>query len=435
MRNATLSDLNRYFDDCIVLGKRDPIINNNESRMLTVLLWGINGNSVCIRGESGSAKTKILNASTALLFGDGGLMGHNHEVLLLNSSSAKGQLTDDSAQRISRATHCLIPELQNIMTSQNLEAMIKLWMEDRPYIYTRNELGRKQVRLILDPLPILTNLADGNEQMPDLPTEMHRRTISLPTISTMELNERVHKMKARARMLPDGELNVLTRRELGALRKQCQLAMKNKSRVINPGAEYIRRVIPTRYTMSNTFIDYFLDVVEAITKFYAPERLTSGKYIFATPEDNYVGFQIAGNTFRDMAIGIASLGRDIIEFIPKVEAWGDLATDVESDAATMDDIIDHLNNLGMIRHKKTVNSILERLVNTNFVRKIDRKDKYYRTQEMDFDVTVDPGDLADACKESISLNFPGEVEQEYNKLDLNHYTCYETGEVKKLETK
>ena len=100
----------------------------------------------------------------------------------------------------------------------------------------------------------------------------------------------------------------------------------------------------------------------------------------------------------------------------------------------MDDIIDHLNNLGMIRHKKTVNSILERLVNTNFVRKIDRKDKYYRTQEMDFDVTVDPGDLKDACKESISLNFPGEVEQEYNKLDLSHYTCYETGEVKKLET-
>ena len=35
--------------------------------------------------------------------------------------------------------------------------------------------------------------------------------------------------------------------------------------------------------------------------------VSSGKYIFATPEDNYLGFKIAGNTFRDMAIGIASL--------------------------------------------------------------------------------------------------------------------------------
>ena len=433
MRNATLSDLNRYFDDCVVLGKRDPIINNNETRMLTVLLWGINGNSICIRGESGSAKTKILNAASTLLFGDAGLSGHNHELLLLNSSSAKGQLTDDSAQRISNAKRCVIPELQNIMTSQNLETMIKLWMESRPYVYTKNELGRKQVRIILDPLPILTNLADGNEQMPDLPTEMHRRTISLPTISTAELNERVHKMKARARMLPDGELNVLTRRELGALRKQCQLAMQNNLRVINPGAEYIRRVIPTRYTMSNTFVDYFLDVVESITKFYTPERLTHQNYIFATPEDNYIGFQIAGDTFRDMAIGIASLGREIIDFIPKVEAWGDLATDVEADAATLDDIIDHLNDLGMIRHKKTVKSILDRLVNTNFVRKIERKDKYYRTQEMDFQVQIDPDDLVDACKESMSLNFP-DLSEKYNDIDLIHYTCYKTGEVKKLET-
>ena len=434
MRNANLSDLNRYFDDCIVLGKRDPVIHNVETRMLTVLLWGINGNSICIRGESGSAKTKILNAATALLFGDAGLGGHNHELLLLNSSSAKGQLTDDSAQRIANAKRCIIPELQNIMTSQNLEAMIKLWMEQRPYVYTKNELGRKQVRIILDPLPILTNLADGNEQMPDLPTEMHRRTISLPTVATAELNEQVHMMKARARMLPDGELTSLTRRELGALRKQCQIAMQNKSRIINPGAEYIRRVIPTRYTMSNTFIDYFLDVVEAITKFYTPERITHGKYIFATPEDNYLGFKIAGNTFRDMAIGIASLGREIIDFVPKVEAWGDLATDVEADAASLDDIIDHLNELGMIRHKKTVKSIIERLVNTNFIRQIERKEKYYRTQEMDFQVQVDPDDLVDACKENIAINFP-DVSEEYNALDLKEYTCYETGEVKKLETR
>jgi|TARA_R100000049_G_C1949942_1_gene97033 predicted transcriptional regulator len=434
MKTTTLYDLNRYFDNCVVLGKRDPIIDNHESRMLTVLLWGINGNSVCLRGESGSAKTKILNASTALMFGSNGLSGQNHEVLLMNSSSAKGQLTDDSAMRIAHAQRCVIPELQNIMTSQNLEAMIKLWMEDRPYIYARNELGRRQKRIILDPLPILTNLADGNEDMPDLPNEMQRRTISLPTISTKDLNERVHIMKARARMLPDKDLIGLSKLEMTTLHRQCHNAMFDKRRVVNPGAPIIRKAIPTRYTMSNTFIDYFLDVIEAIAKFHANERLSDGsKYIFASPEDNYQALKIAGSTFRDMSIGIASLGREIIDFVPKVEAWGDLATDVESDAATLDDIIDYLTELGMIRNKTTVKSILERLVNTNFIRKIDRKDKYYRTQDMEFEYTVDLKELADGCKENMSLYYP-EFSADYNEFP-DEYTCYMTGKVKKFETK
>ena len=97
-RKTTLADLDRYFEGCHVLGKRDPILENHETRMLTTLLWGIMGKSVCIRGESGSAKTKILNAVTALIYGDTGLTGTNPDVLWLNSSSAKGPLTPDNAE-------------------------------------------------------------------------------------------------------------------------------------------------------------------------------------------------------------------------------------------------------------------------------------------------------------------------------------------------
>ena len=96
MKKVSLYDLNRFFDDCVVLGKRDPIIDNHETRMLTVLLWGINGNSVCVRGESGSAKTKILNAATTLMFGSSGLSGQNHEVLLMNSSHESARSSDKS---------------------------------------------------------------------------------------------------------------------------------------------------------------------------------------------------------------------------------------------------------------------------------------------------------------------------------------------------
>ena len=170
-------------------------------------------------------------------------------------------------------------------------------MDGRPHIYTRSEMGRQQIRLILDPKPILTNLADGNEQLPELPVEMKRRVISLPTFSNRELNEEVHHLKAINRMLPDEKLIKLTRTEVSGLRNACRKAMQIKQRVINPGADIIRKAIPTNYTMSNTFIEYFFDVVEAVTKFNHTERIMNNKYLYATPEDNFVSFLIASSVF------------------------------------------------------------------------------------------------------------------------------------------
>ena len=102
-RKSSLNDLHRYFESCFVLGKRDPILENHETRILALLLWAIAGKSICIRGESGSAKTKILNAVTALIYGDEGLAGRNPNVLWMNSSSAKGHLTEDSSRIIAQA--------------------------------------------------------------------------------------------------------------------------------------------------------------------------------------------------------------------------------------------------------------------------------------------------------------------------------------------
>ena len=422
----TLHDLHRYFEGCWVLGKRDPIIQNAETRMLTALLWGISGKSVCIRGESGSAKTKILNAVSSLFFSDTGLQGRSPELLLLNSSSAKGALTPDSAAMISQSKRCAIPELQNILTSQHLEAMIKLWMEDRPYIYTRSEFGRQQIRIILEPKPILTNLADGNEQLPELPVEMKRRVVSLPTFSNRELNEEVHHLKAINRMLPDEKLIKLTRTEVSGLRNTCRKAMSLKQRVINPGADIIRKAIPTNYTMSNTFIEYFFDVVEAVTKFNHLNRVSTDKYIYATPEDNFVSFLIAGDIFRDMSIGIQPIGKEIMEFIPKAEVWGDLISEKETDAVHIDEITDYLTEQGFSRSKKMLEYTMSRLVNTNFVRKLGRANKFYRTRDFDFKQTIDWKLLVNETMK-VMKEHHGEVYGEYQENDLHTYTHPFTG--------
>ena len=71
-------------------------------------------------------------------------------------------------------------------------------------------------------------------------------------------------------------------------------------------------------------------------------------------------------------------------------------------------------------------------MNTNFIRKIDRKDKYYRTQDMDFEYTIDLKEMADGCKENMSLYYP-EFSADYNESP-DEYTCYMTGKVKKFES-
>ena len=143
--------------------------------------------------------------------------------------------------------------------------------------------------------------------------------------------------------------------ELSNLRNRILEAAGIEKRVINPGADIIRSVIPTNYTASNTFIEYFFDVIEAITRFYHQDRISNDKYLIANPEDNYLAFLLAGEIFRDMSIGITPIGKYIIDFVPRAEVWGDLVSEKESDAVHVDERIDYLSDIGIIRTKKLIN--------------------------------------------------------------------------------
>ena len=207
--------------------------------------------------------------------------------------------------------------------------------------------------------------------------------------------------------------------------------MALEKRVINPGADVIRTTIPATYTMSNTFIDYYFDVIEAATKFHHRERVQDLDYIYSTPADNFIAFQLAGSIFRDMSIGINPIGKDIIEFVPKAEVWGDLVTESDSDAVHIDEITDYLSNKGINRTKKMIQFTMARLVDANFVRKIPKADKYYRTQDFDFSRSVDWKGLVDACITNMEINSE-HIAEEYKKDDLHMYTDPFTGEHKNI---
>ena len=424
----TLHDLNQFFEGCHVLGKLDPIIGNSKVRVLSVLLWGLKGLSVVIRGESGSGKTKIGNAVCSLIYGDEGLNAANPDLYLIYEQSDKAGLDKDTEAIIRRAKRCYIPEIQNV---KNIEARIKLWTEDRPEIYNRSIRGQRTETFTLKPLPIITSLAEGNEEMPELSTEMQRRIISLPTQSGAKVNEMVHKQKAEIRRKTNDELIVLPMDRQQRLRLHLLSCIDagERKRVLNPCSTVVREAIPHRYTRSNTFIGYFLDCIEAIALFNQANRVQTDEYIFATPADNVVAVHLAGGIIRDLAIGIPPLGKEVLEFLPMHRhAYGDLeAEDVREATVHIDEVVDYLDTAGLPRPKKIVDILMKKLVGSGFAR-VNKDGRYYRTQELGNDYKLNHSKLIAEAGDYMRDKWPDLFDEYVSHLDFQSYVDHLSGE-------
>ena len=433
--DVNLHHLHRYFAGPWVKGKLTPVLGNEEMRIGATLNWLLCGNGTLIRGESGSDKTGIMNAIVALVYGDEGIDNTHEQLLVLGSSSDKALFTDAGVVRVDQAQRCYIPELQNVM---NLEALLKLWLEGRNADDLRALAGgNKQGNYHLKPLPILTSLADANEIMPELSNEMKRRFLSFYTRSDQKLNEDVHRMKARNRMAPDEDLVTIASADFEGLRANFQSGMLDARRIIIPGAEStVSKVVPTKYTISNTFIDYWFDMVQGVTRFYRRERCHTNRYIFATPGDVYVAHLLVADVVRDLAIGIPPLGREIFDFIPKGDVWGELEADSRQNRKMrchVDEVVDYLDQQGFPRSKVVIASAMERLVASGFVKQDERK-LYYRTKDMEAGAGgVDWALLIEESNRVVKEKFPA-VKGEYEEMSHKFLHPF-TGETKDLVAK
>lgn len=385
--NITLHHLHRYFEGAVVEDKLDPVLGNEQIRVGMMLNWVIGDNGTIIRGESGSCKTVMMKAAISLVWGNDALDGNADGLLVIKPGSDKKIYTKSFERRVNAATHCWIPEWQNAI---KYEAVFKLWLEGRDGSYDRLDITDRDDELkdfTLPPLPIMTSLAEANEELPDLSNEMKRRMVSFYTRSDEALNDDVHSMKAKLEMLPDEELVTLSSEDFSALRAVILGAMAENRRVVNPCAEWIRKAVPAKYTTSNTFIGYWFDMIRAVTKFYRHERPHTKRYLFATPGDNYVAYLLVAEVIRDLALGIPPLGNIILEDLPIAKIWDGLQSDERDKLRHIDQIVDNLDENGMPRSKAIVKDTMERLVASGFAKQDDRK-LYYRTKDI----------LTDPCK-------------------------------------
>jgi len=432
-----LFTLHQFFESCRILGKPDPIIRNHEIRMLTALYWGIGGGSVILRGEAGSAKTRILNAAVASIYGDAGLDETDPDVITITASSSKAQLTETKERAIHNATRCVIPELQAIATDQNLVEMLKRWTEGRSYTYERYVSNQETTCYTLNPLPIITCLAEENEHLKDIGAELNRRVLSLYTRSDKDVNDAVHEGKAQRRFKSEDELNLMVNGDLKALHYYMREAARDDRRVINPGASVLRLIISNKFTSSNSFIDYLLDIPECIAKFYADERVTTEKSILATPGDNIVAEMLAGEAIQDLSIGLHSIGREVLAVIPTRKGFGGdlIAQGGNMQEVSVSQITDRLDaEYGITYPRPTVKGIVERLVVTNFVKKNVDTGRYYRTTEPEDSQKLDIPKLIEECKANTVKRFPKLHKRYVGSEWFLKYKHPFTGEIKELES-
>ena len=411
-KNITLFDVNQYFESCKLFGKPSPIVGNYEVRISTVLLWYVMRLSVLIRGEAGSAKSRISQNVVRLCFGQDGLEGDHPRLFLIDSGSDKANLDKKTEVKINASTHCYIPELQNV---KNYFATIKKWSENppMPHIYRRYN---EECPYALQPLPLLTNLADSNEELSELGPELERRLISLTTICNADTNEKVHTGKARARYLPEELLEPLNPDRIKELQTHIQTlhTRRNGRRVINPYAGHIRKILSHQQTISNTVVDYLFDLIEAITVFNMEQRPSTEKHIFSLLEDNIQAKIIAGDMLNYMSVGINIMGPEILNIIPQSDNYGSIEVAPQSNERIhINEIVDRLTTVGYSRSKITIDRIMNKLVNSNFVKK-DKDGKFYKTftgKEWEKKINIDV--LMEEPIEIIREHYPPEIYKVY----------------------
>lgn len=411
-----LHDIHRYADNYMERGKFKKVVGNYEARMTIPLVFALKKVPVVLKGPAGSGKTTIIKSSATMIWGESILDGKIREVLYIAGASDKGHLSETQASRIANVcTHCVVPELQNAISNERLEAIIKLWAEGETYQYMRADNGGRISREInLKPLPILTSIATENKYTESLGEEMERRFFPFYTIANKELNKKIHESKAISRARCDEELITMSQDEKADLRGHFQDVMQKKHKVKNPTSVYMETAIPNNYVVSNSMIDYWFDLVEAITLFHYTDRPTyshtgGSRYIVSTPDDNWYAWKLGGKAIVLASMNIPDMGREIIEILP-------LRDSITPNAGIeINDIVDELQRLGIERTKRQIQQILKALESVNYAKR-DTHDKefYYRTKDYHFETSINWVEAIAATKKAIKEGQP-EIAKDYIK--------------------
>jgi len=429
--NVSLKDIHDYFDSLVLRNKHKPIIGNYNARMLIPLLFPLRNVSIIVRGEAGSGKSNMIKGAVQLVWGGEALDDKLADILVVSGSSEKGLLSSDVVERIQKdATHCIIPELEYITNSKININVLKSWTEGEQYKYARSEMfGRATDVITLRPLPILTALANENQELQELGEEMERRFLPIFTESSCEMNKLVQRKKAEIEALPEQEIIKTSSQRILALREHINFVFSQgfgnsilSPGIKNPTAPYFvdKDIIPSRFTIAHTYIDYWHEIVHAIGSFHCKNRMivntgATESALLCTPEDNFLAWMIGGKIIVEACLRLKDMGRVLMNSVPTIPGCVDGDSPEARNALKIEGLLDILESQGFIRSKQQIEHLLAETEACGYIKSCDvgRNKRYWKTKEyMSLENEIDWNEAIDFTESIVKRYYP-EIAKEY----------------------
>ena len=316
MKKYELYDVTRYFHNVRKKdGSLNPILGEDELALTSILSYLLEDTNFVIKAYSGTGKTVIMDAIFGLLPDE---FYHTMEHL---SETAVWYEMD----KINRARFVAIPEAQKL--PEPVMEVVKTWGDGRAAQRKRTDVTIKEtVSQTLNPKYVFMCVAVENTKGASyFDAELERRCMIMHTNPTVKQTERVIKHKLMDAALPKSFLTSMTDEEIEGLRKHfveqiCQRDDDDALELKNPCAPFLFEAIPSVFPVSRSKVQYLLNLINAVARFYPDEMLTVEKdgkrYGIVTPKHNWLGLRIYLNSFVSECLHMPSHGTDILKLFP-----------------------------------------------------------------------------------------------------------------------
>tara|TARA_Y100000004_G_scaffold187853_1_gene241166 strand:+ start:482 stop:1957 length:1476 start_codon:yes stop_codon:yes gene_type:complete len=317
MKKYEIHDLLRYFHNAKNRqGKLNPILGEDALALTSALSYLLEDNNFCIKAYSGTGKTVIMDAITALLPSEW------YFVMEHLSDTAVWYEQD----KINNARFVMIPEAQKL--PEPVMEVIKTWADGRTARRKRTDvtIGTTVTQFLKAKYTFMCVAVENEKGSAYFDAELERRCMIMHTNPTVKQTARVVKHKLLDDAVPSSHILTMSDEEVSELREHIVRCITerdddNATIIKNPCAPFLFDAIPTAFPVARSKVQYLLKLIKAIARFYPDEIVRverDGKtYGLVTPKHNWLGLQIYLSSFVEECLHMPSHGTDILKLFPE----------------------------------------------------------------------------------------------------------------------
>ena len=398
-----LYDVTRYFHNVKIDGKFAPIQGEEGNCLVVFLAYTMMKTPAIIESYSGGGKTCMANAVLSLI--------PEEERYRVELGSDKSVWYDRA--EINEKSYIYAPELQKCMQNLDVRELLKNWGEGKDAerkvaqsVFGQEDSTKNQ---IIKWHPFISTFALENKDA-FIDEELRRRVITIHTDCSRTQTKEVLKSKLQ-RIAAPHKMLTMSEEEIMKLRLHVlHIIGETKEKIpefLNPFAPLLENSIPDVFTISRSYIDYLINVINASALFYSKKRFKYKERIVVAPQDNWIAMRIYGSQFFESCLKIPMLGKEILKLFPKKIVQGEQTLDDSFlDTKTLQQ---KMKENGYLLESGKIRAILGLLTMSGYLEENETKDKKKSycigSLSANWDTHVDWADAINKTKDFIKKEY------------------------------